>query len=109
MNCSMGLDPEYDDWLVHSFNSYFFKFPSFTFLVKAKGAKDVRREDWSYIIAPFWKAVIKSSLNPRSIFGVLKSGFSTLRGAYAMLLMLRGFDKGIIKFGLITCTKPVEN
>ena len=74
--------------------------------VNAKGATDVQREDWSYIIAPFWKAVIKSSLNLRNMFGVLKSGFSTLRGAYAMLLMLRGFNMGVIKFGLVTCTKP---
>ena len=25
----------------------------------------------------------------------------------AMLLMLKGFDAGVIKFGLITCTKKV--
>jgi len=77
-------------------------------LLKAKGASDIKREDWSYIIAPFWKAVIKSSLNLRSIIGLIKSGFSTIRGAYAMLLMLRGFNNGLIKFGLITCTKSSE-
>ena len=72
-----------------------------------KGATDVRREDWSYIIAPFWKAVIRSSLNLKSIWGLLRSGFSTQRGAYAMFLMLSGFNKGLIKFGLITCSKPL--
>ncbi|GMH77211.1 hypothetical protein TL16_g07333, partial [Triparma laevis f. inornata] len=46
-------------------------------------------DDWSYVIAPFWKAVIKSSLNLRSVVGLLRSGFSTIRGAYAMGLMLR--------------------
>lgn len=76
-------------------------------LLEKQGATDIRREDWSYIIAPFWKAVIKSSLNFKSVMGLLKSGFSTQRGAYAMLLMLRGFNKGLIKFGLITCTKPI--
>jgi tocopherol O-methyltransferase len=75
-------------------------------MFEAKGCTDVRREDWSYIIAPFWRAVIKSSRSPRSIVGLLGSGFSTMRGAYAMLLMLKGFDAGLIKFGLITCTKP---
>lgn len=75
-------------------------------LLEAKGAKDIKRDDWSYIIAPFWKAVIRSSLNFRSIWGLMKSGFSTQRGAYAMFLMLRGFNKGLIKFGLLTCTKP---
>jgi tocopherol O-methyltransferase len=75
-------------------------------ILEANGAVDVKREDWSYIIAPFWKAVIKSSLNLKSIWGLLKSGFSTQRGAYAMLLMLQGFRMGLIKFGLLTCTKP---
>jgi tocopherol O-methyltransferase len=75
-------------------------------LLETKGATDVRREDWSYIIAPFWLAVIKSSLNFKSVWGLLRSGFSTQRGAYAMFLMLQGFNRGLIKFGLITCTKP---
>lgn len=73
---------------------------------KEQGAVDIRTEDWSYIIAPFWKAVIKSSLNLKSVVGLFKSGFSTIRGAYAMLLMLKGYKMGLIKFGLITCTKP---
>lgn len=70
----------------------------------------LKRDDWSYVIAPFWKAVIKSSLNVRSIKGLLKSGFKTIRGAWAMLLMLKGFDMGLIKFGLITVdVKDVKN
>jgi tocopherol O-methyltransferase len=78
-------------------------------LLKKEGAVDIRREDWSYIIAPFWKAVIKSSLNLKSVVGLMKSGFSTIRGAYAMLLMLKGFNAGVIKFGLITCKKPLSS
>jgi len=75
-------------------------------LLESKGAVDIKRDDWSYIIAPFWKAVIRSSLNIKSLIGLLRSGFSTQRGAYAMFLMLKGFNKGLIKFALITCTKP---
>ena len=75
-------------------------------LLESKGAMDIKRDDWSYIIAPFWKAVIRSSLNITSLIGLLRSGFSTQRGAYAMFLMLKGFNKGLIKFALITCTKP---
>lgn len=78
-------------------------------LLKENGAVDVKRDDWSYIIAPFWKAVIRSSLNFRSVLGLLRSGFSTQRGAYAMFLMLRGFNKGLIKFGCLTCTKPAKS
>jgi tocopherol O-methyltransferase len=75
-------------------------------LMKKNGAMDVKREDWSYIIAPFWKAVIRSCFNFKSVVGLLRSGFSTQRGAYAMFLMIQGFNRGLIKFGLITCTKP---
>lgn len=75
-------------------------------LLSHEGMEGIAREDWSYIIAPFWKAVIRSSLNLKSVWGLLRSGFSTQRGAYAMFLMLRGFRMGLIKFGLITCTKP---
>jgi tocopherol O-methyltransferase len=78
-------------------------------LMTEMGGQNIRREDWSYVIAPFWKAVIKSSLNLRSIFGLIKAGFTTQRGAVAMLLMLRGYKRGLIKFGLITCTKSNMN
>lgn len=78
-------------------------------LMEAQGATDVKRDDWSYIIAPFWKAVIKSSFNLKSLIGLLRSGFSTQRGAYAMFLMLKGYKKGLIKFGCLTCTKPLPS
>jgi len=75
-------------------------------LFEKTGARDIQREDWSHIIAPFWKAVIQSTLNFKSLWGLFKSGPRTLRGAYAMFLMLRGYNMGLIKFGLITATKP---
>lgn len=75
-------------------------------LLENNGCNDVRTADWSPIVAPFWKAVIESSKHWRSIWGLLRSGLSTQRGAIAMFLMLRGFKMGLIKFVLITCTKP---
>ncbi len=68
----------------------------------------VRTADWSHVIAPFWKAVIRSAATPRSLVGILRSGFSTVRGAWAMLLMLRGYQLGTIKFGVITFKKKME-
>jgi len=41
-------------------------------LLNDQGAVDVQREDWSYIIAPFWKAVIKSSLSVKSVIGLVR-------------------------------------
>lgn len=36
----------------------------------------------------------------------LRNGFETIRGARAVLFMIRGFNKGVVKLGLLTCTKP---
>lgn len=77
-------------------------------LLQQNNATNIQYEDWSYIIAPFWKAVIRSSLNWKSVIGLIKAGFTTQRGAYAMLLMLRGYKKGLIKFGLLSCNKPAS-
>ncbi|GMI30875.1 hypothetical protein TrCOL_g12545 [Triparma columacea] len=75
-------------------------------LFKAHGDKvdlgSIRSADWSYVIAPFWKAVIKSSLNFKSVWGLLKSGPRTIRGAAAMAYMLKGYNMGLIKFALVT-------
>ena len=67
---------------------------------------DIRTGDWTREISAFWPAVIKSSLTPRSLGGLLKSGLTTLRGALAMVLMIQGYRRGLIVFGLITGKKP---
>ena len=77
-------------------------------LMEEQGAENVKRDDWSYTIAPFWRSGIRSSLNLKSLAGLARSGFLTIRGEYAMLLMFKGFDTGLIKFGCIACTKHME-
>ena len=66
----------------------------------------MRRADWTPEIASFWPAVIKSSLTLRGLFGLARSGFTTIRGAVAMLLMVKGYREGLIVFGLITAEAP---
>ena len=34
-------------------------------LAKERGLTDVRSEDWSTYVAPFWPAVFKSAMRPR--------------------------------------------
>ncbi|CAM9726581.1 unnamed protein product [Chrysoparadoxa australica] len=75
---------------------------------KEAGLTDIRREDWTDHIQYFWPAVIKSSLSTDGVIGLLKSGPTTIRGALAMLLMVKGFDMDLIKFGLITAKKPEQ-
>ena len=70
------------------------------------GLEDIRTDDWSDFIAPFWPAVFRSSLVPSNFLRLLRTGKTTIKGAIATLWMLRGFQKGLVKFALITGRKP---
>lgn len=75
-------------------------------LLTKSGLEDIKWTDWTDEISAFWPAVIRSSLRPGSLVGLLRAGWSTIRGAVAMFLMVRGYKKGLIVFGLITARKP---
>lgn len=70
--------------------------------------QDIRTADWSENVAPFWPAVIRSALTWRGFTSLLRSGWKTIRGAFAMPLMIQGYNKGLIKFVILTCRKPPE-
>ena len=75
-------------------------------LIGASGLTGIKRDDWTDDIALFWPAVIRSAFRPRALLGLLRSGLSTIRGALVMPLMVRGYKKGLIVFGLVTAKKP---
>lgn len=70
------------------------------------GLVDVKTADWSEEVAPFWKAVIQTALTGQGLNGLLKAGWTTIKGALVMPLMAQGFQMGLIKFNLITARKP---
>jgi tocopherol O-methyltransferase len=65
------------------------------------GFTQVQSEDWSEQVAPFWKAVIRSALTLNSIQGLLKAGWPTIKGAWAMRYMTKGYKMGLIQFGVL--------
>ena len=75
-------------------------------LARELGLEDIRTADWSPLIAPFWPAVFFSALVPRNFFRMMRTGITTIKGAIATLWMLRGFQKGLVRFALITGRKP---
>ncbi|PIN08725.1 SAM-dependent methyltransferase [Handroanthus impetiginosus] len=75
-------------------------------LLQSLSLEDIKAADWSQYVAPFWPAVIKSALTWKGITSLLRSGWKTIRGAFAMPLMIKGYKKGLIKFAIITCRKP---
>ncbi|MDH6057400.1 methyltransferase domain-containing protein [Umezakia ovalisporum] len=61
--------------------------------------------DWSTAVAPFWNIVIDSALTPQGIFGLLTSGWTTIQGALSLGLMRDGYQRGLIRFGLLCGNK----
>lgn len=75
---------------------------------KEAGLKNIRTADWSSHISAFWPAVIASALTLKGVMGLMKSGWKTILGAVAMLYMVQGFNRGLIKFALITAQKEED-
>ncbi len=65
------------------------------------GFKNIKTEDWTDEVAPFWKAVIKSAFSWKSVTGLLKAGAPALKGAWTMRYMTEGYKRGLLKFALL--------
>lgn len=69
------------------------------------GMHDIKIDDWSQQVAPFWGEVIKTALTPEGILGLLGAGWTTIKGALVMPLMAQGFRMNLVRFVLITGVK----
>jgi len=69
------------------------------------GFKNISVADWSAEVSPFWKAVIKSAFTIKGMTGLLRSNMGTMKGAWAMRYMQKGYQSGLIRFGVLTGTK----
>ncbi|KAJ7978873.1 Gamma-tocopherol methyltransferase [Quillaja saponaria] len=75
-------------------------------LLESLQLQDIKTEDWSPFVSPFWPAVIRSALSWKGLTSLFRSGLKTIKGALAMPLMIEGYKKDLIKFAIITCRKP---
>jgi tocopherol O-methyltransferase len=69
------------------------------------GFQEVRADDWSMAVAPFWDVVIDSAFTPQAMIGLMTAGWQTIEAALSLNLMSRGYSRGLIHFGLICATK----
>ena len=72
------------------------------------GLTQVRTDDWSAAVEPFWGAVIRSGLDPRNWPGLVRAGAGTIRGAWAMRYMKRGFATGAISYGVLSASRGAD-
>ena len=75
--------------------------PALVEYAEKAGFTDVKSVDWSRAVEPFWYAVIKTALRWRSIGGLLRAGWPTIKGAWAMRYMQLGFRRGLIEFAVV--------
>lgn len=84
---------------------YVISLPEYTEIVGQCGFKDLRVDDWSTAVEPFWDVVIDSAITPQAIVGLFKAGRKTIEAAISLRLMSNGYQSGLIRFGIIAATK----
>jgi tocopherol O-methyltransferase len=84
---------------------YVISLPEYTEIVSQCGFQDMRVDDWSTAVEPFWDVVIDSAITPQAVFGLVKAGWKTIEAAMSLRLMSEGYRRGLIRFGLIAATK----
>ncbi|MEL6458038.1 MAG: methyltransferase domain-containing protein [Cyanobacteria bacterium J06621_15] len=84
---------------------YVISLPEYEEIARQLPLQNIRTADWSTAVAPFWNVVIDSAFTPKAFFGLLRAGWKTIQGAMSLGLMRRGYERGLIKFGLLCGNK----
>jgi tocopherol O-methyltransferase len=84
---------------------YVISLPEYEDITTQCGFKNIRSDDWSIAVAPFWNVVIDSAITPQAIIGLLKAGLPTIKAALSLPLMSKGYEMGLIRFGVICASK----
>jgi len=80
---------------------YVISLPDYAQIAQETGFKAIQTADWSEAVAPFWNIVIDSALTPAALIGLVQSGWTTIQAALSLGLMSRGYERGLVKFGLL--------
>ncbi|WP_224092120.1 methyltransferase domain-containing protein [Nostoc sp. MS1] len=84
---------------------YVISLPEYEAIARQLPLNNIRTADWSQAVAPFWNVVIDSAFTPQAIIGLLRAGWTTIQGALSLGLMRRGYERGLIRFGLLCGNK----
>jgi tocopherol O-methyltransferase len=79
--------------------------PEYENIAKNCGFRGIYSDDWSMAVAPFWDVVIDSAFNPQAILGLFSSSWSTIQGALSLGLMSQGYERGLVRFGVLCARK----
>jgi tocopherol O-methyltransferase len=86
---------------------YVISLPEYEAIARDLHFQNLRTADWSTAVAPFWDVVIDSAFTPMALFGLLRSGWTTIQAALSLGLMSRGYQSGLVRFGLLSGQKAL--
>ena len=74
-------------------------------LAKTVGFNNIKLADWSRQVEFFWQDVVRSAMDLNVVAGILQAGSKTIRGTAAIALMTTGFNRGLIRYGILRGAK----
>ncbi len=84
---------------------YIISIPAFEAIAQETGFQNIATDDWSDAVAPFWGEVIRSAFSLEAVVGLVQAGPKIIQAALAMRLMSQGYERGLVKFGVLRGTK----
>ncbi|HEY9816161.1 MAG TPA: methyltransferase domain-containing protein [Candidatus Obscuribacterales bacterium] len=85
---------------------YVISLSNYAVIAEELGFRAMRTDDWSKAVAPFWAVVVRSAFSWSALWGLMRSGWTTIQAALSMGLMQRGYRSGLITFGVLCAQKP---
>jgi tocopherol O-methyltransferase len=94
------------DWLYQLYHlPYVVALSEYGAIATNIGFSDLHSADWSQQVEFFWQDVVRSALDAKVIAGIFQAGTETIRGTAAIALMTTGFDRGLIRYGILRGSK----
>lgn len=84
---------------------YTISLPEYVAIAQGLSLQNIRCADWSKSVAPFWDVVIDSAFSWEAVLGLIRAGWGTIEAALSLGLMRRGYESGLIRFGLLCGSK----
>lgn len=82
--------------------------PDYSAIAQTLPLTDIQTADWSASVAPFWDEVITSALDWDVLWALLQAGWTTIQATLALGLMSTGYQRGLVRYGLLSGIKVSE-
>jgi len=86
---------------------YVVSLPDYQAIAGECGFEEIKIADWSEAVAPFWDRVIESAFDPQVLWALWQTGPKIINAALSLRLMKWGYERGLVRFGLLTGIKPL--